>query len=361
MNAVTVLRLGGGVLAATFASQSLAIGTLADTNVLNTATVNYDVNNNGVDVAQPPVDSNTVDFEVDRRIILTVAENGDAYTFVSPNGQREVLEYTITNTSNSVQDVRLAVTPGTDPFGGNDNFDADNVSVFVESGATPGYQAAEDTQLFADELDPDTSIIAYVVADIPVDRADGDVAAYTLTGTAADAGTAGVLGDDSVETAGADDPSVVDTVFGDGAGDTDAANDGQFSDTDAYLVRTATLIATKSSIVLSDPVNGTTQPKRIPGATVQYCIEVANNGAADATNLVITDTVGAAATPAQPVTYAPGSIIVDSANCAAQDGTTQTDATGDDISDFTAGTVTSALGTLSSGATRRIQFSVVID
>jgi len=48
---------------------------------------------------------------------------------------------------------------------------------------------------------------------------------------------------------------------------------------------------TKSSIVIDDPVNGTTDPKRIPGATIRYCFTVDNNGTGDAEDVVIHDTL----------------------------------------------------------------------
>jgi len=43
----------------------------------------------------------------------------------------------------------------------------------------------------------------------------------------------------------------------------------------------------KSSIVLDDPVNGTTNPKRIPGATIRYCFTVDNNGSGVAEDVVL--------------------------------------------------------------------------
>ncbi len=49
---------------------------------------------------------------------------------------------------------------------------------------------------------------------------------------------------------------------------------------------------TKSSCVVSDPINGDTHPKRIPGATVRYAIEVTNRGIGDAGNVVVQDNVG---------------------------------------------------------------------
>jgi len=45
----------------------------------------------------------------------------------------------------------------------------------------------------------------------------------------------------------------------------------------------------KTSIVLDDPVNGTSNPKRIPGAIVRYCFTVENNGTSDADDVVIHD------------------------------------------------------------------------
>jgi len=51
----------------------------------------------------------------------------------------------------------------------------------------------------------------------------------------------------------------------------------------------ANITVTKSSVVLSDPVNGTLDPKRIPGAVVEYTIIVANTGGAQATDVTLTD------------------------------------------------------------------------
>jgi len=47
----------------------------------------------------------------------------------------------------------------------------------------------------------------------------------------------------------------------------------------------------KSSIIIDDPVNGTANPKRIPGATIRYCFTVDNTGLASADNVTIKDTL----------------------------------------------------------------------
>lgn len=67
----------------------------------------------------------------------------------------------------------------------------------------------------------------------------------------------------------------------------------------------ATLTLVKTSSVLSDPVNGSTNPKMIPGAIVQYSILVSNTGptAVDSNSVLLIDSlpaqmrVGTAATP----------------------------------------------------------------
>ncbi len=55
----------------------------------------------------------------------------------------------------------------------------------------------------------------------------------------------------------------------------------------------ANITVLKSSEVISDPVNGTTNPKRIPGAVVEYTIRVTNTAGAQATNVTITDDLSA--------------------------------------------------------------------
>lgn len=49
------------------------------------------------------------------------------------------------------------------------------------------------------------------------------------------------------------------------------------------------LSITKTSIVLSDPVNGTSNPKRIPGATIRYCFTIDNTGDGTAYDLNLSD------------------------------------------------------------------------
>ena len=73
---------------------------------------------------------------------------------------------------------------------------------------------------------------------------------------------------------------------------------------------TANLLVTKTSTPISDPVNGTVNPKLIPGAVVEYAISVTNvgNRTVDASTINIVDVLPAGVTydGATPVTFTNG-------------------------------------------------------
>jgi uncharacterized repeat protein (TIGR01451 family) len=88
----------------------------------------------------------------------------------------------------------------------------------------------------------------------------------------------------------------------------------------------AVLGVTKVSTLISDPTNGTTNPRAIPGAVMEYCILVQNPGSGTATNVIGTDTIPAA------LTYTAGSIS-SGATCGAASTAEDDDAAGADESD----------------------------
>ena len=108
----------------------------------------------------------------------------------------------------------------------------------------------------------------------------------------------------------------------------------------------------KTSKIISDPVNGTTNPKFIPGATIQYCIAISNAaGSATATSVGITDPM-----PAQ-VTYDSTYGIktngsVDASNQCLTDGT----GTGT----FASNTVSGTLASVAAGETKTLLFRATI-
>ena len=98
----------------------------------------------------------------------------------------------------------------------------------------------------------------------------------------------------------------------------------------------AVLGVTKVSTLISDPTNGTTNPKAIPGAVMEYCILVQNPGSGTATNLIGTDTIPAS------LTYTAGS-MTSGTTCGAAATAEDDDATGADESDPYGASVTGAV------------------
>ena len=278
----------GLAVAALGATPAFADGTTAGITITNTVSLNYKVG--GVDqTAVTASDS----FTVDRKVNLVVAEVGSATTTVSPGQTSAVTAFTVTNSSNAALDFALAATQlsgGTAAHGGTDNFNVSNVRIYADTNDNGSFDAGTDTLItYLDQVAADASKRVFVVVDVPLGRTSNDVAGVRLTATAAEATAASALGATVTQTSGAN-TSGVDTVFADSNASGNTARDGIHFAEDDFTVASAALTVTKSSRIVSDPLNGTTEPKMIPGAVVEYCVSVANGaGSATATNIAISD------------------------------------------------------------------------
>jgi uncharacterized repeat protein (TIGR01451 family) len=176
--------------------------------------------------------------------------------------------------------------------GTTDNFNGTNLRMFVDVNNNGTYDSATDTATYIDQLVADDSRKVFVFIDVPLGRSTGDVAGVKLNATAAEATAASSLGVTVVQTSGAN-TAAMDTVFADGGtANGNVQYDGQEFALDDYTVSAAALTVTKTSTIISDPVNNSTNPKMIPGAVVEYCIAVSNAaGSATATNISISDTI----------------------------------------------------------------------
>lgn len=257
---------------------ALADGTSAGTVITNTATVDYRVG--GIDQNE---ETAVTTLTVDRKVNLVTTLVSAATTTVVPGQTGAVIEYEVTNLSNDTIDVVLAVAQAA-----GDNFDAGNLTIYVDNGNNV-FDAGDAVSSLIDEIAADATVRVFVVGDIALDRNNGDVANLTLSAAAHAGATPGTQGAVLTTTPGPD-TSGVETVLADGNGPDDSANDGIFTADGSYTVSAATLTVTKTNRVIDDPVNGTSDPKAIPAATVEYCIAVSNAaGSATATNIVITD------------------------------------------------------------------------
>ena len=271
-------------------------GTAAGTQISNSTTLTYNVGDE-----QKSVDA-TSNFVVDDKVNV-VSSTVDTQAVTTQAGKTNVvLTFKVRNDGNNVHDFLISsLTNSSKAFSGTDNevtdtTDATNVRVYVDNGDDV-FNPDDDTETYIDELAPDEEKTVFIVADLPSDANDGDIAVYDLQVQVAKGGESGTQGDaiTSDDSDEADKVNTVQIVFADGAGTIDVAHDGKFSSTDAYKIITATVSLVKDSIVISDPVNGSiiddpnNHPKRIPGATIRYCFIVENTGSTDATSVVATD------------------------------------------------------------------------
>ena len=352
MKTITRFGVTAGVLAvaAGAASPAFAAGTTAGSTITNNVTVNFQVGG----VSQNSVSASN-SFTVDRKVNFTVAEDGAATTQVSPGQLSAVTSFIVTNTSNAALDFALAATNrsgGTAQHGGTDNFDVSNFRLYQDTNNNGAYDGGTDTLItYLDQVAADASIRVFVLADVPLGRSTGDVAGVRLTGTASEATAAGSLGATVTQTSGANTAGV-DTVFADTNSGSNTARDGIHFDEDDYTIFAANLVATKTSRVISDPLNGTTNPKLIPGAVVEYCITVANGaGSAAATNVAISDTL-----PAQTTYDASFGVKV---NGTVTSGTCNAD--GAVAGSHASGVVSGTIPSVAAGETRTVLFRVTIN
>ena len=282
------------IMAATLllGQQALALGTDAGTLVSNQATVAYEVGGN----LQTPIPSDPAgnsdplagsptNFLVDRRVDFVLAVVDVAHVPVAPGEIDQVASFTLTNNGNAIMDFRLSVLDfGADVFGLSDTTDLANYRVRVGNG---GGAPVLGDHPYVDELAEDATVQISVFADVPLTVLNGERANIELTATAADDATASATPDaldpDLSESPGLDDPTVIESVFA------DLGNNGFEFIQDGYVVISAQLVITKTSLVFSDPFGS---DKAVPGAVIEYTVTIDNTaGASDATGVVITDVI----------------------------------------------------------------------
>lgn len=306
-----------------------AAGTPANTAITNTATASYTV---GAGVAQTAT-SNTVTVTVQQVTDVVVTPQNSPIT-VNPGDAGRIAIFRVTNTGNGPDTFTLA--PNSTIAG--DNFDpvlsAPN-SIAIDANGNGVYDPGVDTYATtAGPIAADSYATIFVFNDIPV----GVVDTYTgLTEVTATSQTA----------SGA--PGTVNP--GGGVGGVNAivgGNGGAGTAQATYVVSSATVNIVKSSAVILDPYSAGPPYQPIPGATVQYTLNVSVTGGATANNVVITDAI-----PAN-TTYVANSMTLN--------GTALTDAADVDAGTFTGTGISVSLGNMTSAtAAQTITFNVTIN
>lgn len=307
LSVVAILALGSGTVHATdFTDYGVEI--------INSATLTYDVSG----VTQNVETSNADKFKVDRKVDVTVATTDTINVVVVPkinvtegavNNDTKPLTFTVTNNSNGSQDFILNATN----LVGGDTLDAGesdtinytlDLKICVDATCSAGDITGTNIQ-----FDEEATKTYYVFADIPDDAEDGEHASIALTATAVEDGVSVTPMSD--HKADADRKDEIDIVFAEAAGASvgDAQYDGRHSVLSAYEVVTAMIDVTKYSCVISDGVSANGKWKRIPGATVRYALDINNTGTAVTQGAILTDTLQT------DVTFVSGEIRNAACNC----------------------------------------------
>jgi hypothetical protein len=315
--ALTV-AISGGMLH----GQAMAAGTTAGTDINNKATLNFSVGGS----VQTPVESSptgnltpgaglgtVTTFKVDRRINLVVATTNTAPVSVALGNSGMITAFTVTNSTNDSIDVILSniANMAAASTGATGIDDAD----FVNGACTMHTDAAGATAAITrlPSVAADAVVPVYVKCNIQPLTAlapqtyaawNNRVNVVSLVGQAAIAGGGAAYTQDT----GIDVANTVQNVFGDEAGGNgavagaagttlggagnavDAYRDGLHSANSAYKIIMPILKVTKTETLVCDPLNGVTNPKRIPGALVRYSITVSNDATALASGNLTTVT-----------------------------------------------------------------------
>ena len=263
------------------------------------------------------------------------AAQGFGVVFISPNGTSLVRGSTVPVTAR----VDAAPTAATNPV---------MVNLFNSSG-----NSVQSARLFNDGTHGDAT------AGDAIWTNDGSVNADRLNVPAAASGNGWILRvfarDASTSTIGAQNGLA--RGPGTGAAAETEANFWNIDELNLSII-TGGLSVTKTSSVVSDPFNGTTNPKRIPGSTVRYCVVITNVGSQAAASIVLSDTINV------PEVYVAGTIrsgaACTTATTVEDDNSTGADETDPIGANFTGSTVSGSTASLAASAAIALTYNVTV-
>lgn len=304
-----------------------AAGTIAGTDILNTAQASYDGPGGPV-----VIDSNTVTIKVDELLDVTVASS-DPGDIASDSGvTQQVTTYQVTNTGNGNE----AFTLTADTAKGGDDFDTSNAVIYIDTNDNGVFDTGVDTLYSPGSNDPvlapDASVNIFILSDIPAAATDGQRAEVELS---------------AVAVTGSGTPGDSFAGQGDGGGDAVVGSTGADGEASSFFLIQAAQVALVKSATIIDQFGGS---QAVPGATITYQLVATITGSGSLTNLNINDDIPA------DTTYTAESITLEGAGLTDTDSDSATDAGSYDGSEIAV-----SLGTVPGGQTRTITFQVTID
>lgn len=320
----TVTGLGLAVAALLAPHAAYAAGTIAGTQIENVATASFDGPQGRVEL-----ESNSVVIRVDELLDVTVESlmPGDVATAPSASGQ--VLRFRVTNNGNGPEQFVLAA----DVTRGGDQFDPALQQIVIDSDGNGVYDAGVDTLYVAGannpEIQPDQSVVVFVINSIPAGVVDGNKAEVALIARAV-TGT-GAAGD-------------VFAGMGSGGGDAIVGISGATGQDSAFFIISNAAVSLIKSATVKDPYGGS---NAVPGSVITYRLVASVNGTGQLNGLILRDAIPAG------TRYQPASMVLNDV--------AMTDAADADAASFALTAVSASLGTVSGGQTHSLTFKVTIE
>lgn len=315
----------GGALMALCPTTAYAAGTVAGTDIVNTAQASYP----GPDGETVEIPSNTVTITVDELLDVTVTSNDGGDVTTSPGATNQVLTFQVTNTGNGQESFALTANTAV----GGDDFDPEFQQIVIDSNGNGVFDPGVDTIYVQGtndpDLAPDENVTVFVITTTPnnqenADRAEVSLLAEANTGTGAPG----------------------DSFDGQGQGGGDAvvgATGADDDDSGFFAVQQATVTLVKSATVL-DPFGG---DRALPGSVITYNLVATVSGSGTVENIVISDPIPAS------TAYVTSSITLETASLSDEDDL--------DAGSFNGTDVIVNVGDVNSGETRTVTFEVTVE
>ena len=333
-------------LACGISSAALAAATTAGTTITNNAAITYKVNA----ISQTAVASSD-SVTVDRVINMTSTSLSGGTINVTPGQTGVTVAIKVTNTSNA---------PVTfEPVVQNSAYDGYRPPVrklYLDRNRNGTYDAGVDLEVSGSTTNlpvvaADASATYFAVIDIPSTVTNGQNYEGLYFFYAREPNTTGNAVTSRITATSGANTAEVDTVLNDGKGVWDAVRDGLVVTQVNFTAASANLTAVRTSVLRSDPVNGATNPKIIPGASREFCIAVSNGAdSTTATDVTITETIDTNYTYDETYgTYINGTVTNGVCNADGTKGGT-----------FANGKITATLGSIAASATKTILYRATV-
>ncbi len=302
-----------------------AAGTIAGTDIENTATATYSLPNGG----QASIDSNTVIIKVDELLDVLVNNTDPGDITTQPGTSGSVLTYQVTNTGNGSE--AFTLTANVNASG--DDFDPTLTQIVLDSDGDGLYDAGTDTVYVSGSNDPilapDASISVFVITSTPGTVSNGNRGQVDLT---------------AVATTGSGTPGTSFAGQGDGGGTAVVGTTGADSNDNGFLAVQAASVTLVKSATIVDPFGGATS---VPGSVITYQITANVSGSGNIQGLKVSDPIPA------DTTYQGGTLR--------NQAGALSDAADADTGNFDGTAVSVTFGTVPAGETRSVTFKVKID